>query len=581
MPTGEFDIFGKSSRRAKDQLTRLAALGLAESGTRMEMDTQGSRSLSNTLEIAAYARDLRSPDASLAASLAAGEWSLGPLRVRRDGANWFQHLSRHKPLFHYAHSFQWLRDLSGAPGGSELAESLSVNWLEHFGTEYGPEWGPDLAAERVIHLLSSGRNVIGSADPDLAAGVMHAFGRSVKLLIVHSEDDSVSPDWRRSIALILAGACVVGQEATLAIGLEGMKAVLAREIFADGSHVSRNPEHLAGMLFDLAMSEELLLRRGLSVPEAIGKFSARIVAFLYFLRQPDGGLPPMNGGSEGDGPGLATLLARYDPPARKFGWTRLSGLQKLETADILALFDVGDIPPPPWDETAHASALAFSLSSAAGRIVTACGQPVWASTELADALASGRAHSTATVNGEDSVRRVAELKAEPAEIDHRRWAPLPSIHARRLEEDDQTWIEAQHDGWRSRFGFAHRRRLYLHRHQPILRGEDSLFRPLNDGKSPSDSLIPWQIRFHFAPGAEWTGKSGENRFNFSVNAVENWQFRCSAGELAIAESYYFAGKGHRQKILQIVINAWAEPNGSGNGASNQILWSFTRMNGDG
>lgn len=580
MPTGDFDIFGRSSRRAKDELTRLASLGLAGSGTKTEMEMQASRNRADIPAYAGFARDLRTPDREAAAALVAGEWRLGPLFVRMNSLRRFAGLSGHPPLFRYAHSFAWLRDLAGMADTGALAGVLALNWLEDYGAEYGPEWDREFVAARMIHLLSVGRSVLESADADLAAGAAQSLQRGVHILVDAQDRRATPPDWRESIALILAGACMTGQEAALEPGLDGMKAVLASEILADGSHVSRNPAHLAAMLFDLAMAEELLLRRGFPVPDVVGKVSARIVAFLHFLRQPDGGLPPMHGGGDGDRPGLAALLARYDPPARKFGWTRLSGLQKLETGDILALFDVGDIPPPPWDETAHASALSFALSSEAGRIVTACGAPVWAGAELANALRFTAAHSTVTMNDEDSARRVSDLKPEPAAADDRRWAPLPAIHARRLEEEDEVWVEAQHDGWRERFGLVHRRRLYLHRHQPVLRGEDSLFRPLNDGKSPSATLIPWHIRFHLAPSVEWQGKAGDLRHDFSVNATETWQFRCSAGETVIEESYYFAGKGHRQKILQIVIKALAEPNGAGTAFPNQILWSFTRMRGD-
>lgn len=522
----------------------------------------------------AYGNDPRSLNRLYAGVLREQSWPCGPLKFPFASLSTaFADLPPIPALRHYAHGFGWLRDLSaGERFDVGLALDLARSWFFALGTEAGETWQPGMVGLRIKNLLCWGRALFESDDADLRADLAAHLARCLSVL--QSQPVARMDGAARlsvAIAKILLGTCLPDLESERNAGLATLEPELKAQILADGSHPSRNPEILSEILFDLTLVEELLLRRGLDAPLFLLQTGVRIHNFLCFVLDEDGGLPIVQGASEGDRAALARAMSRFDPPKRRFGWTRISGFQRLDAQDLHVLMDVANPPDPPYAQSAQPAVLSFTLSSRAGRIVTSCGLPDWADRDYRARLSCSAAHSTLILDDQDSAKL-----ADPDE-----YAPELNrnpIIPKRLEEPDQVWVEAQHEFWRRSSGLVHRRRLYVDQKGYSVRGEDSLLHPLVDGRPAApNELIPFAIRFHLAPGLRAEADPQLKTVTISGPGPEIWRFRTNAERLGVEPDAYFGDMRGRQATLQIVLYGMARPDGSGNEAPNHVLWAFSRL----
>ena len=142
------------------------------------------------------------------------------------------------------------------------------------------------------------------------------------------------------------------------------------------------------------------------------------------------------------------MLARVPGDVRAFQFATHSGYQRLEAGPLRMLFDVGGAPPAAFSERAHASALAFELSSENERLIVNIG----AARELEPA---GRMAARAT-NGHSTLVIADALSAE---LDEQRRGKGPARltgpkldDVRRSSDESGITVQGRHDGYRAQFG---------------------------------------------------------------------------------------------------------------------------------
>ena len=140
------------------------------------------------------------------------------------------------------------------------------------------------------------------------------------------------------------------------------------------------------------------------------------------------------------------------------------------------------------------------------------------------------------------------------------------------------WLEATHDGYRKRFGLSLRRRVFLAADGGDLRGEDGLFRPVEDGP-PEDpeKRYTFAIRFHLHPEV----RASLSRDAMSALLVqpngEGWRFRTDGGTVRLERSVYLGAGAPPQRTTQLVVSGDAEPYGGGDRPPNRVRWAFQRL----
>jgi len=482
------------------------------------------------------------------------------------------------------HSFSWLRDCAAAEDSGDEARRLVDAWIQGFGRWNSFAWSQDVLSARLMNWLRSGELLFAApADNDKDEYRRHAArlrclvrqARYLQRALPLAPDGTIR--LRCAAVLTLAGLCLPGESALLKGAISTYSREIDRQILPDGGHLSRAPRAVAEALIDLVTVRDVAAELETELPASLLRAIDRLAPMARFFQGVDGGLANFHGGGEGDRGALATVLERGDIKSRTFGFAPHSGYQRAHAGGATVLLDVGEPPRGALSVEAHASALAFELCTAGGRLVVNCG---WTDDQPAnwrEAVRATAAHSTLTLEETSSARLLAPGWRRSLLGPRLSTSPGP-VTARRNEEEMGVWLEGGHEGYREQFGLSHRRRIFLAADGGDVRGEDALFRPIDDG-APDDTEVRWRfaIRFHLHPGV----RASLARDSMSVLLVQptgaGWRFRCDGEPIRLERSVYLAAGAPPQRATQIVVQGEAQPFGAGDRPPNRVRWAFQRL----
>ncbi|MGE0743391.1 MAG: heparinase II/III family protein [Hyphomonadaceae bacterium] len=519
--------------------------------------------------IARYGGDPRVGDAERGRELGKGIWRIGAERMNGEHAMpWLPaHPSRHFTA--RLHSFSWLIDLAaiGPSGHGRMADLIDA-WVDEFGEWDDIAWDPELTAERLFAWLCWGRPAFEQGAPEQRLALLRSAARQARMLVQAQNDLSERHlgSIKAGAALILAGAAGFPEAERLAEEGEDMLIeACAQQFFADGGHLSRSPEALAEALYDLVTAHDALD----DPPPILRDTLPKLANMVRMFRMGDGGLACFHGGSEGSSASIEAALGRVSGDIRAFQFADRSAFQRLDAGPMRVLFDVGGAPPLSYSERAHASALAFELSSEAERLIVNVG--------AARELDAARRMAARTTNAHSTLTLADALSASFEDRRGRGAARLsgPNLDdVRRSSDDNGVTVQGRHDGYRDRFGLLHRRYVFIDHDGKNLRGIDELIRPMKQKGGSSKKGIPFVARFHLHPAVR--ARMVEHQVALmETPGGQRWRLRTDAPNIEIAPSIYWGGPAPRES-LQIVLSGEADPMGHGLAPPNRIRWALAR-----
>ena len=374
------------------------------------------------------------------------------------------------------HAFAWLPPLALAGGepARQLAMQLIAQWQQRHRRYSEPAWSPHIMARRLGNIFSHGRLVVANSDMLWRSELFVSLREQSRMLErIAGEAPDGLPRLEAAAVLALSGICLADSTGRREAGLKRLEQEIARQILPDGGHVSRSPEALLEAYGHLVMVMDGLAAIDEEPPHALINARDRMAPMLRFFRHGDGALALFQGGLEGDSRTITGLLARDETRGQPFQHARHSGYQRLAAGRSIVQLDCGKVPEGEFSTAAHAGFLAFELSSGPYRLVVNCGSGSQSHPNWEEPLRATPAHST-LVLGEASS---AEITA-PGWV--RNWlGPRmtggPVRPESRRSETAQGWmVDALHDGYASRFGLRHERRITLSPQGLMLTGADRL-----------------------------------------------------------------------------------------------------------
>ena len=517
-----------------------------------------------------WGSDPRVGDAARGRDIGKGIWRIGAERLPGEHIlPW----ARAYPSRHFGarlHAFSWLVDLAavGPSAHGRIAELIDA-WIGEHGEWDDLAWDPELTAERMFAWLCWGRPAFEHGAPEQRGALLRSTARQARLLLMAQSElgERHLGSIKAGAALVLAGAAGMPEAERLAEqGEEMLIEACAKQFLPDGGHQSRSPEALAEALFDLVTACQALADPSPIIRDALPK----LANMLRMLRLGDGGLGCFHGGSESATASVDAALARTEGEVHLFQYATHSGYQRLEAGPLRVLFDVGGAPPLSYSERAHASALAFELSSESERLIVNVG----AARELEPAA---RVAARAT-NGHSTLILGDALSAS-LEEPRRGKGPArlvgPNIDdARRSSDESGITVQGRHDGYRAQFGLLHRRYLFVDHEGRNVRGIDELIRPMKLKTAPSKKPIPFVTRFHLHPDVRARPVEDQTVL-LETPRGQRWRFKTDASALTIEPSIYWGGLAPRE-TLQIVLSEDADPMGHGLAPPNRVRWALTR-----
>jgi len=500
-----------------------------------------------------------------------GRWRIGAEHIRGEVASpWgLAHPSRHFTA--RLHSFSWLIDLAAlGPVADERIAQLVGEWVNAFGEWDEIAWDPELTAERVYALLCWGRPAFENGAPDRRLALLKSLARQARLLMLaHGElSERHLGSIKAGAALILAGAAGLGDAARLAEqGEEMLIEACAKQFFPDGGHMSRSPEALAKAFFDMITAQDALA----DPPQIMRDTLPKLANMLRMLRLGDGGLACFHGGSASSAASIDAALARSAGDIRAFQFGNHIAFHRIEGSALRVLFDVGGAPPLNYAERAHASALAFEMSSEQERLIVNIGAGRELAPDARQAARATNAHSTLSLGD-----------ALSATLEDRRGKGSPRLtgptldEVRRSSDESGITVQGRHDGYRASFGLFHRRYLFIDNDGRNLRGIDELIRPQKHKGPTPKGEVPYMIRFHLHPSVRATLVEHQMAL-LETPAGQAWRLRTDAPLINIEPSTYWGGHFPRD-THQITLSGGADPLGHGLSPPNRIRWALARAN---
>jgi len=442
------------------------------------------------------------------------------------------------------HGFGWLDDLAAAGDAPArtCAQSWLWDWIDRYGRGRGPGWTPDLTGRRLMRWISHAFFLLSGQGGDAS----HTFYRSLA-----AQTEFLARRWQASApglprfealtGLIYAGISLEGMERHLPPARAALDRECSTQIDVAGGLPTRNPEELLDVFSLLTWAAVALSEGGHGVSNAHWSAIERVAPTLRTLRHADGGLARFHGGGRGLPGRLDHALADSGVKGRAPVGLAM-GFARLGAGRTSIVVDAAPPPRGPASGEAHASTLAFELTSGRRPLIVSCGS---GASFGADWRRAGRAtpsHSTLVLAGRSSARLGPARDGREYLVSAPRQVPVETSHA-----PDGLRLEAGHDGYAAEFGLTHVRKLELTFDGRALVGEDMLLALDEGDRARFDKAldatgldgIPFVLRFHLHPDVDVSLDMGGNAASMALMSGEIWILRCdgSAG-ISIEPSVY-------------------------------------------
>ncbi|NUH65384.1 heparinase II/III family protein [Sulfitobacter sp. S0837] len=502
----------------------------------------------------------------------------GSLITAPDKAMW--DLTPPDPAYAAAlHGFAWLDDLAavGDARARAAGQAWLWAWIDRFGRGRGPGWAPALTGRRLTRWINHALFLLrGTEDAQ-----NDVFFRSL-----HQQTQFLAKRWKAAppglprfealTGLLYAALSLQGMERFADPAVNALALECASQIDAQGGLPTRNPEELLAVFTLLTWTAAALSDAGRSTPTEHLAAIERIAPTLRSLRHADGALARFHGGGRGmegwlDHALAAAKVKTRQPDGLAMGYARLSAGR---TSVIV------DAAPPPRgaaSDNAHASTLAFELTSGRRPLVVNCGSGASFGLEWRRAGRATPSHSALSLVGHSSARLAEPDRrtGQEALVDGPRHVPVEIG-----QTDDALRFEGGHDAYLRSHGLTHARKLDLTFDGRGLTGEDMLLALAPAEKRRFDKVlkaiplkgVPFDIRFHLHPDVDATVDLGGSAISMALKSGEIWVFRHDGTHnLSLEAGVYLEGTRLKPRAAQqIVLTGYAM------NYATRVRWSLSK-----
>ena len=477
------------------------------------------------------------------------------------------------------YGFAWLDDLAAVGEGPARARAQSWlwGWIGRFGDGTGPGWTPDLTGRRLIRWINHAIFLLRGCEPAASDAFFLSLAQQTWFLSKRWQSAAPGlPRFEALTGLIYAGMSLEGMEALAEPAIKALARECSDQIDAQGGLPTRNPEELLDVFTLLTWAAASLSEAGREPPAAHMEAIERIAPSLRTLRHADGGLARFHGGGRGLEGWLDHALAASQvktrlPDGLSMGYARVSA------GRTSVIVDASRPPTGKASLNAHASTLAFELTSGRRPLIVNCGS---GGSFGADWRRAGRAtpsHSTLCLDGYSSARLASVGRRAEGEalVDAPRHVPIEISSA-----PDGVRFEGGHDGYVPTHGLTHARILEMTFDGRGMVGEDMLAALDDPAKKRFEAQLEksklqgvnFDIRFHLHPEVDAALDLGGAAVSMALKSGEIWVFRHDGTINLSLEASVYLEKGRLKPRVtkQIVLSGRAIEYATG------IRWSLSK-----
>ena len=466
------------------------------------------------------------------------------------------------------HGFVWLDDLA-AVGNLEArrrAQDWLFEWIDLYGKGRGPGWTPDMTGRRLIRWINHAILLLNGQPSKNSEAYFASLAHQTIFLSRRWHVAAPGlPRFEALTGLIYSGLALTGMGGLVDHAVKALARECREQIDEEGGIPTRNPEELLEVFTLLNWAAAALTEAGKMAPRDHLAAIDRIAPTLRALRHADGGLARFHGGGRGVEGRLDSALAASGvktaaPDGLSMGYARLhSGRTTL-------IVDAASPPQGPDAYNAHASTVAFELTSGRRPVIVNCGTGTTFGEAWRRAGRATASHSTLGIDGLASARigRRSFVGGYEREL----LTNIPTdVRVQYLLEDGVKGIVVGHNGYLPSHGLTHIRQLELSASGRGVVGEDTLAAISKADKARFDKVmdksklkgVGFKIRFHLHPEARAELDLGGTAVSLTLKSGEVWVFRHDGNaSLALEPSVYLEkGRLKPRATKQVVLTAAA------------------------
>ena len=478
------------------------------------------------------------------------------------------------------HSFDWLDHLA-AVGDREaraLAQAGVLDWIARFGQGAGPGWSPGLAGRRVIRWIAHAVFLMqGLKAPDQAQFLRALAQHAAYLERRAGRAGAGLPRIEAQVGLLYATLSLEGLSHRVAPASAAVLNAARAQIAEDGGIATRNPEELLHVFELLVWAARAKADQGHALSAQFVGLLDRLAGALRVMRHADGGLVRFHGGGRGPEGALAAALALHDEinPAQTLSKADMAmGFARLSAGRSSVIIDAAHPPLKAAPARAHASTLAFEMTSNRRPLIVSFGDGSEFGAEWHRASRATASHTTLAFEGYSSSRFATQHQARLDLADGPRHVGAEFRHTPYSRA-----VRLSHDGYLTSHGLEHLRYLDLSSDGRVLTGEDSLIATSRRSMARFDEVlartggagVPFALRFHLHPDAEPSLDMNGTAVSILLRSGELWVFRAGGLHLALTPSVYLEkGRLKPRPSRQIVLSLRAAS------YTSQINWSLSK-----
>ncbi|GAA6209229.1 heparinase II/III family protein [Cognatishimia sp. WU-CL00825] len=477
--------------------------------------------------------------------------------------------------------FTWLDDLAavGDSASRAKAQAWIWEWIDLFGDGKGTGWTPELTGRRLIRWINHAIFLMRGLDKERSDAFYQSLGQQTIFLARRWQSSAHGISRFEALAgLIYAGLALEGMSKHVGPALKALSKECKEQIDSEGGLRTRNPEELLEVFTLLTWVSAALHEAGREPSEIHQKAIEQIAPTLRTLRHSDGGLARFHGGGRGLEGRLDSALAASATKERNADGLSM-GYARLSSGRTSVIIDASSPPSDDFSLNAHASTLAFELTSGRRPVIVNCGSGASFGEDWRRAGRATPSHSTLTLDGFSSAR-LGESGRGKGWRDERLVDVPKEVPIQMSQASDGLRFEGGHDGYLATHGLTHARTLELTFDGRGMVGEDLLLSMSDPSKRQFDRVmdakslqgIPYQLRFHLHPDVDATLDMGGAAVSIALKSSEIWVFRHNSGGYLQLEPSVYLEKGRLKPraAKQIVLSGVAME------YATRIRWSLAK-----
>ncbi|MGJ8545698.1 MAG: heparinase II/III family protein [Sulfitobacter sp.] len=511
--------------------------------------------------------------------LIAGNYLFAGTLIEKPGSSLWRLAAPDAGFVDALHGFAWLDDLAavGDLPARERAQAWLKEWIATYGGGRGPGWSPDLTGRRLIRWINHALFLLRSTDSEDGRAFFRSLTQQTQFLSRrwHAAAPG-TPRFEALTGLIYAGLALEGQEALADPAIKALARECTAQIDEQGGLPTRNPEDLLAVFMLLTWAAAALSDAGRTTPPAHLAAIERIAPALRTLRHADGGLARFHGGGRGAEGWLDHALSSAKVRSRQPGGLSM-GYARLSAGRTSVIVDASPPPSGAASVDAHASTLAFELTSGRRPLIVNCGSGKSFGLEWRRAGRATPSHSTLCLGGYSSARLSEPDSFSGAEalIDAPQHVPVEISPA-----PDGLRFQGGHDGYVLTHGLTHARTLELTFDGRAVAGEEMLLALEDADKRRFDRAldatklggIRYDIRFHLHPEVDATVDLGGAAVSIALKSGEVWVFRHDGRhDLSLEPGVYLETTRLKPRAAQQIVLT-----GRAMSYATRIRWSLSK-----